>query len=303
MDQQPINRCTDCGKQFRDIRDLNRHKSRKTPCVILDKQNDNNRCIHCNKVYSSKSNLTKHIKNCARKNGGIEELPDNIQLIERLRIIQEEQAKEREERVREREEQVRREEAYTRELEKQRQEYIELKQMITAAIMTKQPSTNTVNGDHATIINGDVITVNKFTSPNIQYYKESPEKMRGMITRLDTDLHMHLIKSTWFNNEHPENHAIMANSNGTCQVMGDYGWEPMSLDAAAEEVHGAAIDIAVNLITEITPDKRDRASVLKNSKHVKNRLREEEVAKVREDMICGTKFISGDKKSCSWKVK
>ncbi len=68
-------KCGDCGKLFSTVQHLNTHKNRKTPCIIreisYDQLNSPTRCVHCNKTFSSKGNLKKHLQSCAIKIKGI----------------------------------------------------------------------------------------------------------------------------------------------------------------------------------------------------------------------------------------
>ncbi|QYB17371.1 hypothetical protein PV-S19_0007 [Pacmanvirus S19] len=60
--------CNLCGKKFNLLTDLQRHKNRKTPCVIIDVLPENinnpNKCNLCNKIFSTSGNLRKHSKIC-----------------------------------------------------------------------------------------------------------------------------------------------------------------------------------------------------------------------------------------------
>ncbi|SIP86147.1 GIY-YIG endonuclease with zinc finger C2H2-type domain [Pacmanvirus A23] len=63
--------CEDCGKIFTYVKDLVRHKNRKTPCLIHEVAPENinnpNRCQYCNNIFSKKENLTRHLKICKLK--------------------------------------------------------------------------------------------------------------------------------------------------------------------------------------------------------------------------------------------
>ncbi|QYB17539.1 hypothetical protein PV-S19_0175 [Pacmanvirus S19] len=64
-------KCEKCGKVFKKPSDLERHKNKKTPCIVENLSPEElvnpNRCLHCNKIYSKKENLTRHIKSCKIK--------------------------------------------------------------------------------------------------------------------------------------------------------------------------------------------------------------------------------------------
>lgn len=85
------NYCHDCGKQFVDTRSFQRHKDRKTPCIIREVPNgqmDNpNRCIHCNKIFSNKSHLVRHLKSCKIKNGGMNILVDKVHYEHEIKLL------------------------------------------------------------------------------------------------------------------------------------------------------------------------------------------------------------------------
>ena len=94
-DNEEINnkKCYSCGKIFRTPNDLNRHKNRKTPCLIREvlpeQVNNPNRCIFCNKILSNKSHLTRHLNICKIKNGGMEILADKVKYEQEIRILKE----------------------------------------------------------------------------------------------------------------------------------------------------------------------------------------------------------------------
>jgi hypothetical protein len=62
-------KCRDCGKTFAKASDFDRHKQRKIPCLVKNlspSQIQNpNRCLYCNKIFSTGYNLNKHQKICS----------------------------------------------------------------------------------------------------------------------------------------------------------------------------------------------------------------------------------------------
>jgi len=59
-----IYKCNTCNKEFNKKSTYNYHISRLIPCI---KDNTNNVCSYCNKNYSNKSNLIKHLNICKKK--------------------------------------------------------------------------------------------------------------------------------------------------------------------------------------------------------------------------------------------
>src|SRR5688500_17551174 len=102
-------KCYNCGKSFRTPADLLKHKNRKTPCLIREITpeiaNNPNRCIFCNKVFSKPEHLTRHLRICKIKNGGMEMLADKVRYEQELRIMKEQQAQ-RDDEVRQMREQM-----------------------------------------------------------------------------------------------------------------------------------------------------------------------------------------------------
>jgi hypothetical protein len=103
IDQQAsiaaVNCCYNCGKQFKTARLLRQHKNRKTPCLIREvpQEHIHNplRCIFCNKIFSKKENLTKHHKTCKIKNGGLQTLCDKVKYEQKIRILEEQAARDK----------------------------------------------------------------------------------------------------------------------------------------------------------------------------------------------------------------
>lgn len=71
IEEKGNHKCDLCGKNFRVPNDLQRHKNRKSPCLIkeipLEHLNNPYRCTFCNRIFSKTSNLNKHLHKCKFK--------------------------------------------------------------------------------------------------------------------------------------------------------------------------------------------------------------------------------------------
>jgi len=61
--------CSKCDREFDNDRHLKRHMERLTTCApeeipVIEDGNKDNKCQYCNKNYSTKSNLGRHLKVC-----------------------------------------------------------------------------------------------------------------------------------------------------------------------------------------------------------------------------------------------
>ncbi len=83
--------CQDCKKEFGGLQVFQRHKNRKTPCIIkevpLEHINNPNLCKQCNKLFTNIGNLNKHLKTCIVKNVDIKVKPENLE--QKIIILQE----------------------------------------------------------------------------------------------------------------------------------------------------------------------------------------------------------------------
>ena len=60
----PIYTCDKCKKEFNRKSGYVSHSSRIKPCI---KDNINNECIYCNKIFSTRFNLNAHLNICKDK--------------------------------------------------------------------------------------------------------------------------------------------------------------------------------------------------------------------------------------------
>jgi hypothetical protein len=86
-------KCYNCGKEFRTPTEYQRHKNRKTPCLIREVAPEHvtnpNRCIFCNKIFSKHGNILRHLKTCKIKNGGMNILDEKVQHEQKIRVLEE----------------------------------------------------------------------------------------------------------------------------------------------------------------------------------------------------------------------
>ena len=126
-------KCYSCGKIFPKSGHLERHKNRKTPCLIQiiqpEQVNNPNRCIFCNKIFTNISNRNKHLKLCRVKNGGMDILVDKVHNDQRIRILEEQHQKEQEQHQKEQSRTIQREQAYAIEIQQMKIEIEQLKQI------------------------------------------------------------------------------------------------------------------------------------------------------------------------------
>lgn len=73
--------CGKCGKVFTKPINLRRHYNRKYPCTIQDippiRAADPIRCIYCNKFFSTKGSLTRHLKICKHRDADADTVTHN----------------------------------------------------------------------------------------------------------------------------------------------------------------------------------------------------------------------------------
>jgi hypothetical protein len=201
MDVIDPKKCYSCGHGFRTPSDLLKHKNRKTPCLIREVQPDQlhnpNRCIYCNKILSKKENLTRHLKTCKVKNGGMDILDDKVRHEQDMRIMKEERNVDRKEIAdikRQNIEQI---------AKLEHQNALILKQL---EMLTKQPvrPNNTINNTmNNTINNNTNIVLNNFQTPNLDGITITSEELIGI-----DNLPRYMLLKIYCNPDKPENHSV-----------------------------------------------------------------------------------------------
>lgn len=280
MDAQLINNCPDCGKKFRDVRDLNRHKTRKTPCIIIGNQKvEDHRCIYCNKIYSNKSNLTKHTKTCARKNGVGGEIPAGVALAEELRIMREEnlveQAKRDEENAKDR--------AAMQEMLKFMAEEIK---KLNEKINNQQPITINNNGVTNNINNG--VIYNHYTNPNVEHLFTQPAEVRKLVGQHGCRLPEELITPIYFDKNHPENMTVhcISDKTGEYTVYGTAGWEYADADVVVKNMRLVGYKTAERMIDEhcTSAEHKDYGKTIKQYENIYDKDTDRELVTIRKNV-------------------
>jgi hypothetical protein len=88
------NGCDKCGQKFKLEHHLKQHLARKRSCIVaVDDATNPLRCMYCKQIYSTNSNLLKHSRKCKMRNGGVAALPAQLQVNERVLILEEEYRK------------------------------------------------------------------------------------------------------------------------------------------------------------------------------------------------------------------
>ena len=190
-------KCYSCGKLFRTPANLLVHKNRKTPCLIREVSPEQihnpNRCIFCNKIFSKKENLTRHLKSCKVKNGGMDILVDKVRYDQEIRILKEKDQQ--------KDEQIKKlKEESDEKIQKLINEVDALKKAITVAPITPVAQTTNITNNYNAPIN---ITINNYNTPTIAGLKITIDEIMSAdkLTKL-------ILQKLYFNPELPENHCL-----------------------------------------------------------------------------------------------
>jgi hypothetical protein len=204
-------KCYNCGKLFRTPANLLRHRNRKTPCLIREVSQADlgnpNRCIFCNKILSKKEHLTRHMKTCKIKNGGMDILVDKVRYEQEIRILKEKDQ--------EKEKQIK--------LLTDRVEKMESNVVVSnaAASNINNTNNNTINNYNAPVQNIQII-INNYATPTIAGLQITADELNTITTKLSK----FLLQKMYFNPELPQNHCIyLVNKKDKSLLVHGDKWE------------------------------------------------------------------------------
>ncbi len=213
-------KCYSCGKSFRTPVELQRHKNRKTPCLIREVPENQrvnpNRCIFCNKIFTQSQHLTRHLLTCKIKNGGMAILDEKTRHEQEIRILKETIDKMNKDKE-----------------EENKNMAIRIEKLEAALINNAQPVVNNQHVVNNTINNHNVINVqiNNYLEPNLEHIinKLNPSESLfiSMFRENLVQTPMAIVPIIWFNPDYPGNCAIyMVNkANGNLLVYNNNRWE------------------------------------------------------------------------------
>lgn len=232
-------KCYNCGKNFRTPAELTRHKNRKTPCLIRDIKPEDiknpNRCIYCNKIFSTIGNLKKHHGGCKVKNGGMQTLHDKVKYEETIRIMREEHDQKLDRIEKKHDELV---EFLKTTIASQNNVINELRTGLFAnnnnagnnnnmGSITGNRNTGSITGSHNTIDNSTTnnLTINNYNNPSIDHIKNL-EVFAAIFRREMAETPIALVEKIWYDPEHPENSALhlVNKKNGELLVVVGGRW-------------------------------------------------------------------------------
>jgi hypothetical protein len=237
-------KCYSCGKVFRTPAEFQRHKNRKTPCLIRevpqDQLNNPNRCIFCNKIFTNKSHLTAHLKICKIKNGGMEILVDKVRYEQEIRILKEQRENDKktmEEKNKEKDEQIK------LLIEMQRAQAEKISALEKSII---KPTGNTINNNFNAPIN---ITINNYLKPSLTHLVRD-DLFKNTFKQNLVQTPMAIVPLIWFNPEHPENFSIYLVNKSTKETLTYDGanWVVTNADKVTKDVRDRAYEITNGIL-------------------------------------------------------
>ncbi len=209
-------KCFSCGKTFRTPTTLEAHKNRKTPCLIREvpagQIANPNRCIFCNKIFVQHQTLTRHLKTCKVKNGGMDILVDKVKYDQEIRILKEQRELDRKNM-----------EDLREEKNQQIQILMEKVQKLEQNVTIQPQTINNVNYN-APVQNINV-TINNYTSPDITGLTITAEDLIHV-----KKLPKFILQKLFFNPDYPQNHCMYLRNkkDKTMIVYDDGNWREVS---------------------------------------------------------------------------
>ncbi len=279
------NKCYNCGKIFRAPAILQRHKNRKTPCLIREippgDAGNPNRCIYCNKIFSNKDNLKKHHTVCKIKNGGMDLLVDKVRYEQKIRIL-EEQNNARDEKDKQKDEIIQKLTEKLEEIDAR------TKQIVPANVVNNIEVVNTVN-----------ITINHYLKPELKYLFAEKLEDSLFIKIYRENLVMtpsELVPHIWFNKAHPENVSVFLvnKQSGDSLLHNGVVWRLGHRDTICRELRDRAYAITEGVLSKyLNKQMYVDPRILDNME--RNRNDEEvaliEIAKISKHMLEGRSLI------------
>ena len=217
-------KCYSCGKEFKFPKELNRHKNRKTPCLIRDIGPENiqnpNRCIYCNKIFSKKENLTRHLKICKIKNGGMEMLVDKIKYEQKIRIL-EERDNQKDKKIKHLENKYK-----ERDLaDKMKDEQIKqlTQRLDNLSKQLEQQTSRQFQVNNITNINAVNINITNYLKPDLSHLVDKNDLSNSLFYKLFNENKVQtpiaIIPHIWFNPNKPNNYTIYLKNKSTGEVL------------------------------------------------------------------------------------
>jgi hypothetical protein len=205
MDDVNNTKCYNCGKDFKHPAQYERHKNRKTPCLIREispeKKLDPKRCIYCNKILSTIFNLNKHLKTCKIKNGGTDILVDKV-VHEQRQKIRALEAKNEILEIKNKDLEDQLEDVWTR--------FDEVEVKISQ--QSPQQLTNITNNNTMNI-NIQIVQPRNYDDPCTEGLMPTPEEL--VQASGEKSLIFYNLKRIYFNADKPENHCAFVSNKKT----------------------------------------------------------------------------------------
>lgn len=204
-------KCLNCGKTFATAYSVDRHRNRKTPCVIRNvlphDLHNPLRCIYCNKIFANNSNLQKHHKICVIKNGGMDLLAEKTKMEQEIKILKD-----------------------------------------TINQLKSQPNVTIINNS---VVNNTVnIVLNNYLKPSLQHLFKDDLFLKTLNQHL-VQTPVKLIPSIWFNSEIPHNLSIYLVNKNTKETLVYDGseWQLTSIEKVSKNLRDRAYEVTGKIIT------------------------------------------------------